>query len=346
MHTITFTCETITPMFLSGADGTTPELRAPSIKGALRFWWRAMHGHLGLGDLKKVEGEIFGDTKQRSKVIIREPQEIEGGYTPLKYDNISEYPMLPHKNGRDSSVTRCFAKTSTFNIQMLMPQNGIIIEKGTSREYCFTFHDLVNLFLFVCCVGGFGKRSRRGFGSVVVKSIDVDGKKQENFKMPENIEDIYNILKTEYFALSDDSKTIISKNFHSDSKKYPSIVSIELGASAKEIEKKIINDSHLVKLKELTRIKEEDDYLKEKDGKYKINKRNEKIPNLTIFDNAIGNGGRFASPIYVSILGANNNIRSVITTLNTVPSRGNYSDDRHGRLQKEYKDRLKNIYNG
>ncbi|PIY11177.1 MAG: type III-B CRISPR module RAMP protein Cmr1 [Flexibacter sp. CG_4_10_14_3_um_filter_32_15] len=71
LKTITFTCETITPMFLSGADGQTPELRPPSIKGALRFWWRAMNGHLSLEELKKQEAMIFGDTSNRSKIIIR-----------------------------------------------------------------------------------------------------------------------------------------------------------------------------------------------------------------------------------------------------------------------------------
>jgi len=38
MKQITFECETVTPMFLAGADGKTPELRAPSIKEALRFY--------------------------------------------------------------------------------------------------------------------------------------------------------------------------------------------------------------------------------------------------------------------------------------------------------------------
>jgi CRISPR-associated protein Cmr1 len=71
MHKITFECETITPMFLSGADGSTPELRPPSIKGALRFWWRAMNGDLDLKTLKEREGEIFGDTKRRSAFSIK-----------------------------------------------------------------------------------------------------------------------------------------------------------------------------------------------------------------------------------------------------------------------------------
>ena len=70
MNSITFECEVITPMFLAGADGQTPELRPPSIKGAMRFWWRAVNGHLQLKDLKEKEAEIFGDQNRRSKIEI------------------------------------------------------------------------------------------------------------------------------------------------------------------------------------------------------------------------------------------------------------------------------------
>lgn len=42
MNTIIFECETVTPMFLTGADSKKPEFRAPSIKGLMRFWWRAI----------------------------------------------------------------------------------------------------------------------------------------------------------------------------------------------------------------------------------------------------------------------------------------------------------------
>ncbi|MDX1909420.1 MAG: type III-B CRISPR module RAMP protein Cmr1 [Bacteroidia bacterium] len=42
MHSITFHCRTISPLFLSGPDTDLPELRPPSIKGALRFWTRAI----------------------------------------------------------------------------------------------------------------------------------------------------------------------------------------------------------------------------------------------------------------------------------------------------------------
>ncbi|MFH0988531.1 MAG: type III-B CRISPR module RAMP protein Cmr1 [bacterium] len=39
---VTFKCEVITPMFLGGADPDKPELRPPSIRGAMRWWFRTM----------------------------------------------------------------------------------------------------------------------------------------------------------------------------------------------------------------------------------------------------------------------------------------------------------------
>ncbi|WP_201721812.1 type III-B CRISPR module RAMP protein Cmr1 [Desulfotomaculum copahuensis] len=44
---ITFECRVLTPMFIAGADGLTPEFRAPSLKGAMRFWWRAVQAEDG-----------------------------------------------------------------------------------------------------------------------------------------------------------------------------------------------------------------------------------------------------------------------------------------------------------
>lgn len=44
MKTLQATFKIVTPMFLGGADRNEPaELREPSIKGILRFWWRALN---------------------------------------------------------------------------------------------------------------------------------------------------------------------------------------------------------------------------------------------------------------------------------------------------------------
>lgn len=46
----------VTPLFMSGSDKLKAELRVPSIKGVLRFWWRALA--LGrLDTVKKVREE-------------------------------------------------------------------------------------------------------------------------------------------------------------------------------------------------------------------------------------------------------------------------------------------------
>jgi len=48
MKKLIFTLETITPLFLSGTDQSVVELRAASIRGHLRYWYRALLGGLGV----------------------------------------------------------------------------------------------------------------------------------------------------------------------------------------------------------------------------------------------------------------------------------------------------------
>ena len=46
-----------TPMFCGGANQREPELRLPSFKGVLRFWWRALAWSRLKGDLAAIKGE-------------------------------------------------------------------------------------------------------------------------------------------------------------------------------------------------------------------------------------------------------------------------------------------------
>lgn len=46
MKKINFTLETLTPLFLAGNDQNAVELRAASIRGHLRYWYRALLGGL------------------------------------------------------------------------------------------------------------------------------------------------------------------------------------------------------------------------------------------------------------------------------------------------------------
>ncbi len=74
MKKLEFRLQVITLLFLlSGANQEMAELRPPSIRGALRFWCRAMMGGGVGGDwgkVKQLEDDVFGSTEQASRFSI------------------------------------------------------------------------------------------------------------------------------------------------------------------------------------------------------------------------------------------------------------------------------------
>lgn len=318
MQTITFECEVITPMFLAGADGTTPELRPPSIKGALRFWWRAMNGHLPLEDrkdnngnvlekgMRTIEGEIFGSTTQRSRVIIREPQETVA-YKHFEYDGTSESFMLPHKpepkHDREKdlrSKNKCFpvSGSSVFSLEFSLIKD-VKINLRNEQEYIFNFEQLCSLFKLVCLLGGFGKRSRRGFGSIKILRTQLRDKDWQVHSMPQTIEEIEKLIR------------VVSKGFsYTATSNYPTIQSIVIGNTSKSV----------AQIGKVTH-----------DVKSDVDTSNYKIA----YDSTLGAGRpRFASPIYISIL---ENGKPVITTLKAIsPNRREVNMN----LQTELKTRI------
>ncbi len=190
MKTITFTCETITPMFLSGADGSTPELRPPSIKGALRFWWRAMNGHLDLKDkedakgdiikgLKTLESEIFGgagDGKAvRSSFSIQNvvmPNEKDFGtdlWNEIDYfiPNGKSY-KLPAKSSE--GIAYLLYSTFMLNSRPYIKPNSEFSFKIILNEIGH-FGQIINALKGLVFFGGLGTRSRRGGGSFWIKDL-------------------------------------------------------------------------------------------------------------------------------------------------------------------------------
>jgi len=191
MGKVVFECETVTPLFMYGADGKTPELRPASIKGLMRFWWRAMNGDLPLDKLREQEAEIFGNTEKKSKLII----------FPIEIINEENYQisLTPHhrKGYCSKSKNNCYnfnestgickkankktGKLYTFKIQMLLKNNPYLNNK-----------QLTDLFKIVTTLGGFGQRSRRGFGSIKINRISGD----EVLTSLNEVEDFINNIST------------------------------------------------------------------------------------------------------------------------------------------------------
>jgi CRISPR-associated protein Cmr1 len=65
--------EAVTPLWIGGADSQA-ELRPPSVRGCLRFWFRALAGGLlgeSLADVRAAESAVYGSTTRASSIVVR-----------------------------------------------------------------------------------------------------------------------------------------------------------------------------------------------------------------------------------------------------------------------------------
>lgn len=191
MKTIEATYQMVTPMFIGGADGSPSDgVRPPSFKGALRFWWRALHwgeflneaNHdeaMALKALHQKEAELFGSAAKDGKggqgcfllkIIQPESFQVDNQWPAIKPLKESGYLGMglwesgskekdnfqPH---RQNIMTK-----EPFTIHLLLNKTASDEDK---KQLC---RALKALGLF----GGLGSRSRRGFGALAIQSINHD----------------------------------------------------------------------------------------------------------------------------------------------------------------------------
>jgi CRISPR-associated protein Cmr1 len=170
VQSLTFRLQVVTPLFLSGADQQVVELRPPSIRGALRFWFRAMMGGVVGGDWQKVkqlEDGVFGSTEGASRfrvTISWEPQELNI-FDPTQQTRYETRDGLVYLSfprlGWDSNVKKHrwikphIEPDSVFTLQLRF------FDDSSSTQQLL----IASLWLLLHC-GGLGARSRRGFGSL------------------------------------------------------------------------------------------------------------------------------------------------------------------------------------
>jgi len=152
-------CKVITPMFLAGGQEKVennrvqkvPEFRAPSIRGALRWWFRAVAGgYVNLSELKRLEGCLFGDPDKAgaSSLVVR--------VWAAAFDKEAMAFMLPHKQGNQRANTRCIPVGTCFKVTL---QESAYDPAPDALKTAKT------LFNLSATLGGLGRRSRRGFGA-------------------------------------------------------------------------------------------------------------------------------------------------------------------------------------
>ncbi|MGQ9593108.1 MAG: type III-B CRISPR module RAMP protein Cmr1 [Anaerolineae bacterium] len=178
LHEIRVTLETVTPLFLGGADPRgAPELRPPSLRGALRYWLRAALGGV-LGDqnldaLRKAEAAVFGSAGESSASVS--PVAVRLAHRPplkaLPYSKIEKetdksfgwpgiaYLFFAARKTRTEQERSALMGKFSLQLQLLPGADPSALSKACLALWLFTR------------LGGLGNRSRRGAGSLQVTDI-------------------------------------------------------------------------------------------------------------------------------------------------------------------------------
>ncbi|MEI6043220.1 MAG: type III-B CRISPR module RAMP protein Cmr1 [Chloroflexota bacterium] len=156
---VVFSVVATTATFMHGADPkNSAELRPPSIKGVMRYWFRALAGaYYPTNKLKEYEADIFGSTDTGAKLIVR----IAERDNSVSFDN--KY-LLPHKpENRHKSPSDALLSGSQFDIT-LQNYPPSPTQSDLPEAASWALWTAINL-------GGFGQRARRGAGSLRLTQI-------------------------------------------------------------------------------------------------------------------------------------------------------------------------------
>ena len=109
----TYRLEFITPLFSRGSYEDRPEVRPPSIRGQLHWWFRALGGNAT--DEKAIFGGVHGGATA-SKVVVRVSSLV--GTT-------GSVNTLPHKNGAHASPKAAYQIGTKFDLHILSRLGGL-----------------------------------------------------------------------------------------------------------------------------------------------------------------------------------------------------------------------------
>jgi len=179
MQEVIFDLQTITPLFLAGADQQAAELRAPSFRGVMRYWLRASVGGIvgtgpeGRKKVAEVEKAVFGATDRGSPIQVR-----------IQHDGIAPSPFAKEGRNRDSATGRDYLFWSVaerrFQIPPLTPFHIILTARHHDQDKeQEALKRAVSAFWLLTHLGGMGSRSRRCAGS-----LSVTGSKGDVFGFP------------------------------------------------------------------------------------------------------------------------------------------------------------------
>lgn len=173
----------ITPLFGGGVspreNDASKLIRETSIRGQLRFWWRAMRGSGSLEKMKKREDAIFGSANQevgQSKVLIA-VKHIQKGKEEFIFNSNDKnkpfkdwekvaYAAFALQPTREEPKQKSIRVGVEFEIEISFPS-----KKDEKNNLDFSIEIETAMWAWET-FGGIGGRTRRGFGAIRLTHID------------------------------------------------------------------------------------------------------------------------------------------------------------------------------
>lgn len=182
MKNVAFKCEVITPLYMAGSDGKTPELRPSEFKGMLRFWWRAIRAENDIKKLREEESKIFGGTGEkegRSNVRLKVVYDNEKFNKYIGKNLKQDYGFKWDYNKTTNIVTGGHAgigyilySTVLTNREREYIKNNFNFDIIISAFDEESYKNALAVFWTAVYLGGFGTRARRVGGNIALNSME------------------------------------------------------------------------------------------------------------------------------------------------------------------------------
>jgi len=187
----------VTPLFSKGSYDDRPEVRPPSIRGQLHWWFRALGG--SYDDEKSIFGGVHGGATA-SKVVVRVSKVAE---------KIGQVNTLPHKSGGEASPKIAYLPGTTADIHFSLRLGGLDDRHQQMLERT------IETWLLL---GTLGLRSTRAAGSFVWESLS-----SQRITPPSSLQDYVNrvsnvlqgaplrfVISREGFRNAEEARRIVS----------------------------------------------------------------------------------------------------------------------------------------
>ncbi len=173
MQEVTFDLQTITPLFLAGADQAAAELRAPSFRGVMRYWLRALVGtdRKELEEVVSAETGVFGATDTGSAVRVRvsaQPTKIEEFRRESRGRDVTGKDYLLWSMAKSGREERGNLKPARWYFP---PGTSFQVTLSTRDQDDTKLKQAIAALWLLTHLGGIGSRSRRCAGSLIVENI-------------------------------------------------------------------------------------------------------------------------------------------------------------------------------